>query len=136
MLGQQCRLAVGSHFINLCARALVEGNQRHARWAGMRLLFYHYLLLIFPRSLMAFSHQIMAKKAAAALVGVVTGGKAAPKVKAGRKRKAAPKALSSYLYASGVTVSEAYCLELVDGKLASVKVLADGIRQVMKKGKW
>jgi hypothetical protein len=75
----------------------------------------------------------MAKKTAAALAGFVQGGKAAPKVKAARKKKAAPKAVKSlkalpqaqpsYSYASGVTVSEAYCLELVDGKLARVKVL-------------
>jgi hypothetical protein len=79
----------------------------------------------------------MAKKTAAA----VKGGKTAPKVKAGRKKNAAPKTVKSsvkaqpsYSYAAGVTVSEAYCLELVDGKLASVKVLADGTRQVMKRG--
>jgi hypothetical protein len=89
----------------------------------------------------------MAKKTAAALAGMVKGGKTAPERKAGRKKKAAPKAVKSsvkaspqvqpsYSYASGVIVSEAYCLDLVDGKLASVKVLNDGSRQVMKKGEW
>jgi hypothetical protein len=93
-----------------------------------------------------FINRAMAKRTAAALAGMVKGGRTAPKVKAARKKKATPKAVKSskappqaqptYSYASGVTVSEAYCLEPVDGKLASVKVLADGTRQVMKKGEW